>query len=818
MGENAPGPALAEPSDALLIARIRGGDPSAYGTLYERHYAAARSLAGHLITGDAADDAVQEAFAKILDVLRRGGGPRADFRPYLLTAVRRTVYDRYRGDRRLQPTAEMEDYDPGRPFEDTMVEGLERSMIVRAYRSLPERWRAVLWHTEIEGSRPADVAPMLGMTPNGVAALAYRAREGLRQAYLQMHLADPAAPLPGGVAAPPAEAACRYALERLGAHARGGLSKREARAVNAHLDECDRCAAIYGELTEFATAMREGLGPLVLGGASVAYLAVAGKSGLAGGGLIGWFRHLPKRQQQALGGGSAVAAGLAAVAMAMALTSGGEPLRPAPEPPPAAQPGAKPRPQPAPPPARPPAAPKPAPPGAPLPAPADPARPAAPPAESPSPSPPPDARVTAAIGTVGALLRDRPGIVVMTVRNEGAGRTEDLVADVDLPPGVDYDGAVTGRRSALFAPGRAPGDGWTCRPRGAAVRCTRAPVAPGGSTAAYLRVLVGSSAPIGTPPRLTLRGGGAALSARAEQGVAADGMPARFAVDGNVRTVETGNALLSCPERAPRCAAAMRRERGSRDNDFWPMAPVDRDDDPSTRSSSAARLPIRSGADVLWAGLYWSGGDTGAPVTARLRGPGAAAYTTVRAADVGRARLPDYPVYQAFADVTSLVKARGGGTWWGADVPSLRGPGRYAGWSLVVVVRDAGAPYRQAMVLDGVRAFGPHGAGTHTVPLNGLLTAARPARLGLVTWEGDADLPGDTVALSGRRLTPEGGDRDPGNVFDGSCPYSMGTKLTFGIDVDTFSAVLARRPVLTLTTRNDALLTGVITVTAPLRS
>jgi len=39
----------------------------------------------------------------------------------------------------------------------------------------------VLWHTEIEGARPAEVAALLGLTANGVAALAYRAPEGLRQ-------------------------------------------------------------------------------------------------------------------------------------------------------------------------------------------------------------------------------------------------------------------------------------------------------------------------------------------------------------------------------------------------------------------------------------------------------------------------------------------------------------------------------------------------------------------------------------------------------------------------------------------------------------
>jgi len=82
----------------------------------------------------------------------------------------------------------MEAFDRGVPFADPAVADLERTIVARAFASLPERWQAVLWHTEIEGARPADMAPLLGLTANSVAALAYRAREGLRQAYLQMHL------------------------------------------------------------------------------------------------------------------------------------------------------------------------------------------------------------------------------------------------------------------------------------------------------------------------------------------------------------------------------------------------------------------------------------------------------------------------------------------------------------------------------------------------------------------------------------------------------------------------------------------------------
>ena len=173
------------PGDADLIAASRAGDAAAYDTLYRRHVASAHSLARQLVRNRAeADDVVAETFAKILDLLHRGGGPDDAFRPYLLTAVRRSAYDRHRAERRQLVTDEMETFDRGVPFADPAVADLERTMIARAFASLPERWQAVLWHTEVEGARPADVAPLLGLTANGVAALAYRAREGLRQAYL----------------------------------------------------------------------------------------------------------------------------------------------------------------------------------------------------------------------------------------------------------------------------------------------------------------------------------------------------------------------------------------------------------------------------------------------------------------------------------------------------------------------------------------------------------------------------------------------------------------------------------------------------------
>ncbi|NED91387.1 sigma-70 family RNA polymerase sigma factor, partial [Streptomyces sp. SID11233] len=64
----------------------------------------------------------------------------------------------------------------------------EQSMAVRAFRSLPERWQAVLWHTEVENESPSEIAVLFGLDANGTRVLASRAREGLKQAYLQAHV------------------------------------------------------------------------------------------------------------------------------------------------------------------------------------------------------------------------------------------------------------------------------------------------------------------------------------------------------------------------------------------------------------------------------------------------------------------------------------------------------------------------------------------------------------------------------------------------------------------------------------------------------
>lgn len=225
--------------DADLLAALRGGDLGAYGVLYLRHAHAARGLAGVLARDRVdAEDLVAETFAKVLDTIRRGAGPHRAFRAYVLTTLRHLYASRAQYERRLELTDDLTRYETGEPFQDPTVAALDRSYAARAFGKLPERWRRVLWHTEVEGSSPAQVASLMGLTPGGVAALAYRARERLRQIYLQEHIRrtdrEP----------------CRPAADRLGSYVRGGLADRDRTKVATHLAECPGCRRLHGELAE----------------------------------------------------------------------------------------------------------------------------------------------------------------------------------------------------------------------------------------------------------------------------------------------------------------------------------------------------------------------------------------------------------------------------------------------------------------------------------------------------------------------------------------------------------------------------------------
>ncbi|MGN0063340.1 MAG: sigma-70 family RNA polymerase sigma factor [Nocardioides sp.] len=232
---------LVEAEEHTLIAAARAGHSGAVDELFRRHHPVAVALATRLAGPSHGEDLAAEAFAKVAALMARGKGPQVAFRAYLLTTVRSLNVDRLRMTRTV-PVADFDD-ELLEHHEDEVDARLENGAISRAFAALPERWRTVLWHTEVNGESLAEVGDRLGMRPNAVAQLSYRAREGLREAYLADHINAASA------------TGCRETLALLPKYARGAMRPRNAGRVEEHLERCASCTEVLAELREVNTTL-----------------------------------------------------------------------------------------------------------------------------------------------------------------------------------------------------------------------------------------------------------------------------------------------------------------------------------------------------------------------------------------------------------------------------------------------------------------------------------------------------------------------------------------------------------------------------------
>ena len=281
-------------ADASLIERMRAGDDTAYEELYRRHADAVRRYARTCCRdGHTADDLTAEVFARMLQAVRGGSGPEHAVRAYLLTSVRRVAANWTKSAKREQlvddfavfaaqsaRVSEVSDDDTIDLGADVRAMHVaEQSMAMQAFRSLPERWQAVLWHTEVEDESPSEVATLFGLDANGTRVLASRAREGLKQAYLQAHVS---ATLTDD------EECARYA-DQLGTYARRRLRTRAERGLRKHLEECAKCRLAALQIEEVASGIPAVVPIAVIGwfGAAGYAKAIALIAGGAGAGAAG---------------------------------------------------------------------------------------------------------------------------------------------------------------------------------------------------------------------------------------------------------------------------------------------------------------------------------------------------------------------------------------------------------------------------------------------------------------------------------------------------------------------------------------------------
>ena len=246
-----------EASDAELITRYRAGDDTAASVLFTRHHEPAVRFATRLAGRSFADDLAAEAFSQVLSALRNGRGPDVAFRAYLITSIRNTHINSSKRDGRLTWVEDHESTSLTAAADETALRS-ESTLLAQAFATLPERWQTVLWHTNVEDDSTADVGRLLGISPSAVAALAYRAREGLRQAYLSAHVAATDDP------------SCREVRESLPAHSRGRLGTLESQRIERHLDDCAACAAVLADLRGITSDLPALLIPALLGSAGVA--------------------------------------------------------------------------------------------------------------------------------------------------------------------------------------------------------------------------------------------------------------------------------------------------------------------------------------------------------------------------------------------------------------------------------------------------------------------------------------------------------------------------------------------------------------------
>ncbi len=229
------------------VARQTQEGVGAFEFLCQRHIAPAWDLA-YAVTGETreAAAAVTEAFVRVLKPGRPARFDSPDqLETALFTATRAAAIEAAR-----RPEREGGGEPASGPGADTgsatgfrSAGGSGLPVVAAAYRSLPERWRSVLWLTEVRRTGVGEAAAVLGVSGNGLTQLSHRARSGLRERFLQAQLRGPVA------------TDCRPVVERLATFSGGGLAPTELASLEQHLRRCHDCQDREAELDDLGAML-----------------------------------------------------------------------------------------------------------------------------------------------------------------------------------------------------------------------------------------------------------------------------------------------------------------------------------------------------------------------------------------------------------------------------------------------------------------------------------------------------------------------------------------------------------------------------------
>src|SRR5579883_135850 len=179
----------APPDDERLFASLRAGSREALAELYDRHAAAAYSLAVRLVGPAEAEDVVHDAFMVMVREPSAFHPARGTFKPWLLRIVHNRCVNLLRRNRSAGEDGLAALHDPSREPVDEVIASLSAEAVRDGLRALPEPQREALVLAYYGGLSHTELSTRLDVPLGTVKA---RVRRGLLS--LRDHLSGEARP------------------------------------------------------------------------------------------------------------------------------------------------------------------------------------------------------------------------------------------------------------------------------------------------------------------------------------------------------------------------------------------------------------------------------------------------------------------------------------------------------------------------------------------------------------------------------------------------------------------------------------------------
>jgi RNA polymerase sigma-70 factor (ECF subfamily) len=184
----------AGPTDAALVARVRGGDDPAFEELFNRHRRRVASIAGRFFRRrEQIEEVVQESFTKAFFALPEFSNQReASFAAWLARITFNTCYDELRRNKRRPESALSEVSEEeavwlrarltdGAAGSDVEANASAKDLAGKLLARLSPEDRLLLVMLDVEGMTVNEIAESTKWSASKVKVRAHRARTSLRK-------------------------------------------------------------------------------------------------------------------------------------------------------------------------------------------------------------------------------------------------------------------------------------------------------------------------------------------------------------------------------------------------------------------------------------------------------------------------------------------------------------------------------------------------------------------------------------------------------------------------------------------------------------